>query len=202
MSMINNLYNRIKLYHIQQDRRGGCSMASYLMVQNSILRQNKTQQQFREMVNSYDTWWTHRVEVKLGTIDIGKFFKYTKDALSRFCPGYICEKIRIRGISQETFSNILFTVNCSVDSYIIFNFDRHYSPLGSYNVRIASNNKESWSANSLTILDVDYSQKYDNEFIYDLDNGELDFSVKDFYSKLKKQNRSFLLIKKKVSNES
>lgn len=86
---------------------------------------------------------------------------------------------------MNRFTDILYSVNNSTNNYIIFNFNSHYSPLGEFDIK----------NNQITILDVDGLRNYDNEVLFLEGEGELKFETKKFYSLLKRQSRSFLLIK-------
>lgn len=182
---MNNLYKKIKPYHIQQTHRASCSLASYLVVENAITQKRKTQAEFRREILTYNLDWNHRIEVKVGTISCDILKGYCEKSLSRLGKKFQVERLKISFISMNRFTDILYSVNNSTNNYIIFNFNSHYSPLGEFDIK----------NNQITILDVDGLRNYDNEVLFLEGEGELKFETKKFYSLLKRQSRSFLLIK-------
>lgn len=186
--MEKNLYERLKPYHVQQITRTGCSLVSFLMVLNAIKGFETNQDSFYKVLKHANRDWFNRTSDHGKGLYVKRFYRYINQMFNLCNVDASISMIKARDFKRdyEGFCKFCKEVYESNNSYIIFNFDSHYSPLGRYHE--INDNK------FLTILDVDYSEKYGKEFRYDNYYGELEFSAWAFYRKLVNQNRYFLMI--------
>lgn len=183
---MNKLYERLKPYHIQQDLPAGCSIASWLMIQNSIIGDDLTQEEFRDCLTLDGKRWL-RLAGKGGSgVRSDVFHAVIVMQIKALGLGsrYLCEKVSVKKYPEIKLRGLIESVVKSETDFLIFNYDAHYSPLGDFML------------GNIKILDVDFSGKHNGEFKYSVGDGERVFPISTFYRKLIKQGRSFLHIKR------
>ncbi len=184
----------LKNYHIQQDSSDGCSLASFIMLDMLLTKKHHfpdMQYHYRGLLASSKNeqlfYWLGRVnrdKYRRG-IPSASFYKSVKEFIKVFDRQYTVKLVSMRRKSSTRFK-------CEMEEYandpkkqVIFNYDGHYSPLGEF------------ADDIITIYDVDWVERYDQEFYYLNGDGEYYVHCYSFYKKLKRQKRNYLLFSAK-----
>lgn len=189
----NPTYQALKPYHIQQDKRDGCSLATSLVLINHLRKiylnePQLTQQQMREWLkvqpyNELKTW-VKRVSGQGLGVSFDQLNKYLSLTLEEM--NFTDVKISAIRKSSTQISSFRQHVKETIQTpgqVMLINFAGHWSPLGHYEE----------SSDTVVILDVDYVQKYTQEFTYLPGQGEYRVSVKTLFNQ-KMKNRGYLLV--------
>lgn len=178
-----DIYDILKPYHIQQDKRDGCSAATSLMVINAIKKMKDpewvpwTQAEFRQWLGGRDDdlqYWLGKISGK----GIGVSFSRLLSYLKLVFPELEMDDVQIRGqrvgsTSYSQFKADLLQSSQSDNEFILVNFSGHWSPVGKFDP----------INNIVTILDVDYVENYSREFHYELGKGEDHYSAYSLFYK-------------------
>ncbi len=182
-------YDILKPYHIQQDKSDGCSLASFLMIMNSLSTKGEglTQEELRNELRSSSrtmNYWLRRVSGRGRGVSLSNLEGYIEKARRDLdLPLMTVTKKQRKYFSFNTFKkDVLKAINNS-NVYIILNFESHWSPLGNYEE----------GSNEITILDVDYMEDYTEEFTYLPGEGELYIDIETFYKRWAK-HRGYILL--------
>lgn len=185
---MSELYKKLKPFHIQQDRSDGCSLCSFLVIRNAIAKPKMRQKGMRSLLEKMHHPWLSRVSGRRRGVFVKVLKRYIEDFLDEHLPEYEVNIHYSRSFSCREFMLFIDEVNTQVrEQFIIFNYDGHYSPLG----------RVDFEKDQLSILDVDWVEKYDKEFTYKMSRGEYKVSIESFLKKLKSQRRYFLTIERK-----